>query len=73
MRSLAGLAGFVLLLCGGCSKEPTFDESFNQHSADIEAHADKIQTELSNQLNASSAEVPTGTGDASVNGAAAYE
>ncbi len=55
MRWRAGLGVMALLLSGGCSKEPSFDEAFNQHAADIEARADGMQRDLTNQLNASAA------------------
>lgn len=54
MRAAASVA-LAVLLCGGCSKEPSFDEAFNQQSANVQAKADLMQAELSNQLNAANA------------------
>ena len=48
----------ALLLCGGCSQEPGFNEAFNAQGAAIEQRAATMQNELSNQMNAVSAAGP---------------
>lgn len=43
----------AILLClmlAGCSKEPTFDEEFEKHAAEIEAKAEKLERDLKAQI-----------------------
>lgn len=59
----------AILLCvmlTACSKEPTFDEEFEKHAAEIEAKAEKLERDLRAQIElvpeaaeAEKAETPT--------------
>lgn len=43
----------AILLCVmlmACSKEPTFDEEFEKHAAEIEAKAEKLEHDLKAQI-----------------------
>lgn len=43
----------AILLCvmlTACSKEPTFDEEFEKHAAEIEAKAEKLERDIKAQI-----------------------
>ena len=40
----------ICVMLAACSKEPTFDEEFEKHAAEIEAKAEKLERDLKAQI-----------------------
>jgi PBP1b-binding outer membrane lipoprotein LpoB len=55
MRALPALILLIALGVAGCSKEPDFDQRYEQHAAQLEATASNMQADVDRQIAASQA------------------